>query len=81
MVTACKVAASNLEVASVEVALMKRYFSVYRYLFGGAAAHVVVAALNGGVRLRVGEAHGAVFGIVWLPSASNVGVKSPTAVY
>ena len=36
----------------------------YCYLFGGAAAHVVVAALNGGVRLRISEVHGAVFGIV-----------------
>ncbi len=43
---------------------MERDGSVYCYLFGGAAAHVVVGAFDDRVRLRTGEAHGAVFGIV-----------------
>ena len=59
-----EVAAGNLQVASVEVTLMKRYAAIDCHLFGGTAAHVIVAALDDGVAFRVGEAHGAVFGIV-----------------
>ena len=31
---------------------MERDVAVYRYLFGGAAAHVVIGAFDDGVRLR-----------------------------
>ena len=64
VVAAGEVTAGDLQVASVEVSLMERYFSVYCYLFGRAAAHVVIGAFDDRVRLCIGEAHGAVFGIV-----------------
>ena len=54
----------NLQVAAVDVELMKRYIAVRCYLLRGAAPHVIVAALNDGVTFCIGEAHGAVFGIV-----------------
>ena len=38
--------------------------SVDRYFLSGAATHVVVGAFDDRVCLRIGEAHGAVFGIV-----------------
>ena len=64
VVGAGEVAAGYLEITTVEVALVKGDASVYCYLFGGAAAHAVIGAFDDGVRLRVGEAHRAVFGIV-----------------
>ena len=64
VVAAGEVTAGDLQVASIEVSLMERYFSVYCYLFGGAAAHVVIGTFDDRVRLRIVEAYGAVFGIV-----------------
>ena len=64
MVAASEVTTGDLQIASVEVALMERDVSVYCYLLGGAAPHVVVGTFDDGVAFCVGEAHGAVFGIV-----------------
>ena len=64
VVAAGEVTAGYLEITTVEVALVKGDASVYCYLFGGAAAHVVIGAFDDGVRHRVTEAHRAVFGIV-----------------
>ena len=45
MVTAGEITAGDLQVAPVKVAMMESDDSIDRYLFGGAAAHVVVAFL------------------------------------
>ena len=64
MVAAGEVATGDLQVATVKVTLLERGAAVYCYLFGGAAAHVVVGAFDDGAAFRVGEAYGAVFGVV-----------------
>ena len=42
MVTACKVAASNLEVAAIQESLVQRYTTIDGHLLGSSAAHVIV---------------------------------------
>ena len=66
MATASKVAASNLEVASVQESLVQRDTTIDGHLLGGAAAHVVVLAMDAraaaGINHR--EVRRAVLGIV-----------------
>ena len=65
--TAGKVDAGNLQVAAVNVALMKRYITIDHNPLDSAAAHGVILAMNGsdGVICRyTDEFCGAVFGIV-----------------
>jgi len=64
VVAAGEVTAGDLQESTIEVAMMEGNASVDCYLFGGTAAHVVVGAFDDRVCLRIGEAHGAVFGIV-----------------
>ena len=64
VVAAGEVTAGDLQESTVEVAMMESDDSIGRYFLGGAAAHVVVGAFDDCVRLCIGEAHGAVFGIV-----------------
>ena len=64
VVAAGEVTAGDLQESTVEVAMMESDGSVDRYFLGGAVAHIVVGAFDDRVRLRIGEAYGAVFGIV-----------------
>jgi len=64
MVTASEVAASNLEVASVQETLVQRDGAVYGYLLEAAAADAIIGAGNHGAGGLVGEADGALFGVV-----------------
>jgi len=63
-VAAGKVAAGNLQVAAIDVALVERYTAVDRYLLVGATPHRIVGAFHHSVTFRVGETHGAIFGVV-----------------
>ncbi len=56
MSSAGEIDAGNLQVAAIDVALVERYVAIDCYL--------LVRALDHRVTFRVGEAHGAVFGIV-----------------
>ena len=62
----CQVTGGNLEVASVEVALVQRGFSVGFYLLSGAAAFVVVGATDARcyIPFRSSEGDGAVLRVV-----------------
>ena len=62
MVVAGEVDASNLQIATVNIALVKRYRTIGCYLLVGAATLAVISAFHHHV--AVGEVHRAVFGIV-----------------
>ena len=64
MVAAGKVAAGNLQVASIDVALVQSDTAVDCHLLVRAAAHGVIGTFHHHVTFRVGEAHGAVFRVV-----------------
>ena len=64
MVTASEVAASNLEVASVQEPLVQRYTTIDRHLLGGSAAHVVVCAFYNGAAFCIRERSRAILCIV-----------------
>lgn len=57
MITTSEVAAGDLQVAAVNIALVERNGVVDCHLLGGAAAHKIVAAFDDGVAFVVGKAH------------------------
>ena len=64
MVTASEVAASNLEVASVQESLVQRYITIDGHLLGCSSAHVVVRAFHNGATICIGKRSRAVLSIV-----------------
>ena len=64
MVTASEVAASNLEVASVQESLMQRYATIDCHFLGCASAHVVIRAFYNGATICICEQSRAVLCIV-----------------
>ena len=64
VITTGEVAAGNLQVATIDVALVERYTAVDCYLFKGAAAHGIVLAFNNRVGDCVGECDRAIFCVV-----------------
>ena len=64
MVAAGKVAAGNLQVASIDVALVQSDTAVDCHLLVRAAAHGVIGTFHHHVAFRVGKCHGAVFRVV-----------------
>ena len=64
MVAAGKVAAGNLQVATIDVALVQSDAAVDCHLLVRAAAHGVIGTFHHCVAFRVGEAHGAILRIV-----------------
>ena len=69
VVAAGEIDAGYLEIAAVDVALLKRDIVAYGDHLRGATAHVVVLAMHGGdgaVCRLAGEVRGAVFGIAGL---------------
>ena len=59
-----EVDAGNLQIASIDVALVKRDAAIDAHLLVRAAAHRIVGAFYHGVAFAVGEGHGAVLGVV-----------------
>ena len=64
VVAAGEVNAGNLQITTVQIALVQCYSAVGGYLLEAAAAHAVVCAGNHGAGGFVGEADGAVFCVV-----------------
>ena len=67
VVAAGEVNAGNLQVTTVQIALVQRDGAVYGYLLEAATAHGIVGAFNDRAGVIVHEAHGAVFGVVDYP--------------
>ena len=59
-----EVAASNLQVASVQIALVERYCAVDGDFLEAAASHGVIGAFHDRVAFIIGEADGAIFCVV-----------------
>ena len=64
MVAASEVVAGNLQVTTIDVALVERYAAVDGHFLIRAAAHGVVCTLDHGVAITVGEGDRAFFGVV-----------------
>jgi len=61
---ASQVAAGNLEVAAINIALVERNAAVDRHLLGSPAAHVVVGAFHSSAAIRIAEQRGTILRIV-----------------
>ena len=65
VMAACEVDAGNLQIASIDVALVKRDAAIDAHLLVSAAAHRIVGAFHNRVAFTIREGHGAVLGVVF----------------
>ena len=64
MVAAGEVDAGNLQIATVDVALVERYTAVDCHLLVGSAPHRIVGAFHHSAGVGIRECNRAIFGVV-----------------